>query len=89
MLGIDVPDLPGWRYAALSDDEIHKAVLALATAAERLDRMDVAWVEEDIFRAHSVSLHPSDGRTPVVSLTAINLRSPFIPLARLRESSWG
>jgi len=24
-----------------------------------------------------------------LGLTAINLRSPFIPLARLRESSWG
>jgi len=74
-----------WRCAALSDDEIHKAVLALATAAERLDRMDVVWVEEDIFRAHSVSLHPSDGRTPVVSRRNKHVDVVKLDLGRLSK----
>ncbi|MFO1433985.1 MAG: hypothetical protein U1F76_28490 [Candidatus Competibacteraceae bacterium] len=74
-----------WRCAALADDEIYKTVLALATAAERLDRMDIVWVEEDIFRAHSVSLNPSEGRTPVVSLRSKHVDVVKLDLGRLSK----
>jgi hypothetical protein len=62
-----------------------RTVLVLATAAERLDRMDVAWVEEDIFRAHSVSLNPSEGRTPVVSLRGKHVDVVKLDLGRLSK----
>jgi hypothetical protein len=45
----------------------------------------VAWVEEDIFRAHSVFLNPSDGRTPVVSLRSKHVDVVKLDLGRLSK----
>lgn len=67
-----------WKCETPSYDEICQTVLALATAAQRIDRLDVAWVEEDTFHAHSISLNPSAGRTPVA-----NLRSRHVDVEKL------
>lgn len=67
-----------WKCPASSEEEIRTTVLALATAAERVDRMDIVWVEEASFGTNRISLNPSDGRTPVVSL-----RSRHVDVAKL------
>ena len=72
-----------WKCEAPSDEEIRQTVLALATEAERVDRIDVVWVEEDDFRAHSISLNPSDGRTPVASLRSRHVDVAKLDLGRL------
>jgi len=42
-------------------------------------------VEEDIFRAHSISLNPSDGRTPVASLRSKHVDVVKLDLDRLSK----
>lgn len=57
-----------WKLEKPSDEEIRLTALALATGADRIDRLDLAWVEEVGFHNDGLSLNPNDGRTPVVSL---------------------
>ncbi|MCI0418031.1 MAG: hypothetical protein L0312_02225 [Acidobacteria bacterium] len=72
-----------WRVELASNDEIRRTALALATAAERIDRMDIAWVEENSFGAHYISMNPSDGRTPVASLRSNHVDVTKLDLGRL------
>jgi hypothetical protein len=67
-----------WTCEPPPDDGIRAVVLALATGADRLDRMDLVWVEEEAFRAKGIALNPSEGRTPVASL-----RGQHVDLIRL------
>ncbi|TVR63975.1 MAG: hypothetical protein EA420_06150 [Candidatus Competibacteraceae bacterium] len=48
-----------WTCEPPPDDGIRAVVLALATGADRLDRMDLVWVEEEAFRANGIALNPS------------------------------
>lgn len=67
-----------WKCELPPNDGIRAVVLALATGADRIDRMDLVWVEEDTFRANGIALNPSEGRTPVASL-----RDQHVDLIRL------
>lgn len=72
-----------WKLDKPSDEEIRLTALALATGAERIDRMDLAWVEEDSFQGDGLSLKPNDGRTPVVSLRKNHVDVTRLDLDRL------
>ena len=54
-----------WNCATGEDHEIRKAVLALASVAERADRMDVAWIEKAAVDEHGIATMRTPGRTPV------------------------
>ncbi len=72
-----------WKCTAPSEEEICATVLALATAAERIDRMDIVWVEEASFGVHRISLSPCNGRTPVVSLRSKHVDVTKLDVGRL------
>ncbi len=72
-----------WKIEKPSDEEIRLTALALATGADRIDRLDLAWVEEDGFRGDGLSLNPNDGRTPVVSLRKSHVDVIKLDLNRL------
>ncbi|MGH9802360.1 MAG: hypothetical protein ACRD82_18505 [Blastocatellia bacterium] len=73
-----------WKLEEPSDDEqIHLIALALAAGAERIDRMDLAWVEENDFHDHGISMNPSEGRTRIVSLRKFHVDAIKLDLARL------
>jgi len=72
-----------WKIENPSDEEIRITALALATGAERIDRLDLAWVEEDGFQDDGLSLNPNDGRTPVVSLRKNHVDVTKLDLDRL------
>lgn len=72
-----------WKCETASDDHIRNAVLALATAAERIEHMDLVWVEEGMFHAHGIAMNPSEGRTPVVSLRNRHIDVTKLDLVRL------
>ena len=57
-----------WSCPSDGYGDLRKAVLALAAAAERVDRMDLAWVEEALVRKHEIITALTRGRTPVESL---------------------
>lgn len=57
-----------WTCPSDGESDLRKAVLALAAAAERVDRMDLAWIEEPVVRHHEILAAFTRGRTPVESL---------------------
>lgn len=73
-----------WRLETPeNDDEIRNIALALAAAGERVDRMDLTWIELDGIREQGVSIETSDGRTPVVSLRANHVNMIALDMQRL------
>lgn len=72
-----------WKCEMPPDDGIRAVALALATGADRIDRMDSVWVEEDTFHAHGIALNPSKGRTPFASLRGQHVDLIRLDLGRL------
>lgn len=57
-----------WRCASTAEEELRKTVLALAAAADRLDKIDIVWISEEEVRSRGLHIQDSPGQTPVVSL---------------------
>ena len=72
-----------WKLELLGNDEICRTALALATAAERIDPMDLVWVHEEIVTANGIILNPSAGRTPVAALREDHVDMEKLDLDRL------
>lgn len=72
-----------WRFEESPEQGIAKVVLAIATAAERIDRMDLSWFDESSIRKHDLSAEPTDGRTPVLSLRKQHMDITKLDLNRL------
>lgn len=68
-----------WQLGAPSDnDEIRMIALALATGGERLDRLDLTWIDRDALDTQGIAVEESAGRTPVEKM-----RDKHVDLARL------
>lgn len=67
-----------WHCSTATDEELRKTVLALATAADRVDRMDVAWIAVPAIEAEELCQIRTEGETPVASL-----RDRHVDLAKL------
>jgi hypothetical protein len=74
-----------WKCEPPPEDGIRAVVLALATGADRIDRMDLVWVAEDALHAQGIALHPSEGRTPVASLRGQHFDLIQLDLGRLAK----
>ena len=71
------------------NDEICRIALALATAAERIDRMDLTWIDKNRVSSQGISIKPSDGQTPVKSLRGNHVDVTTLDLGRLcRVATW-
>ena len=57
-----------WQCATDANDEVEDAVLAIAAAGERLDRLDVVWLAVEDLQEDGHTLRDSAGRTPVADL---------------------
>lgn len=57
-----------WQCGMGEQGEIEDAVLAIASAGERLDRVDIVWLTDDDLQADGQTLKNTDGRTPVIEL---------------------
>lgn len=69
--------------------EISKIALALVTEADRIDRLDLTWIDKNGFRSQGISVNPSDGRTPVKSLQSTHVDVAKLDLNRLSKiASW-
>ncbi len=62
-----------WRVDQPSDDQLNQIVLALGAAADRIDRMDLSWIDEHCLRSREISIRESEGRTPVARLRAYHV----------------
>lgn len=72
-----------WSVEAPSRAELEVVVLALASAAERLDKMDLSWVDPETLRSRGVRVEASDGRTPVDRLRKRHFDVARLDLGRL------
>ena len=57
-----------WTCGSPAPAEIEETVLALATSADRVDRMDVAWIADTSVREQNLATEATEGRTPVAAL---------------------
>ena len=73
-----------WQLEVPSDnDDLCKIALALATGAQRIDVMDLAWIDKDTVSAQGISIARSDGRAPIKSLRSVcAARRPRGPTTR-------
>lgn len=72
-----------WRCASPTEEELRKTVLALAAAADRLDKIDIVWITESDVRAKGLHIQDSPGQTPVVSLRDRHADVASLNLGRL------
>ena len=57
-----------WRCHTDASSEVEEAVLAIAAAGDRIDKLDVVWLADEKLLTDGLSLKDSRGRTPVVDL---------------------
>lgn len=57
-----------WRCRTETNGDVEDAVLAIAAAGDRLDRLDVVWLSYDELQADGQTFKNTDGRTPVREL---------------------
>jgi hypothetical protein len=73
-----------WRCRAAADDrELRNAALAMATARDRLDRLDLVYLDEDWIREIGLEIRATPGNTPVSSLRSSHVDVDQLDLARL------
>ena len=54
-----------WRCGLGEQSQIEDVVLAIASAGERLDKLDIVWLSEDDLQADGQTFQDTDGLTPV------------------------
>ena len=72
-----------WKCGGGTQPEVDEAVLALASGAQRVDVMDVVWIARDDLETDGLSLHDSDGRTPVAELASTHVDLVGLDYVRL------
>ncbi len=67
-----------WTLASPTPGELEGVVLALASAADRIDKIDLAWVDRAAVIRAGITIEVTPGATPVEAL-----RSRHVDLTRL------
>ena len=78
-----------WRCPTDEEHDIEEAVLAIAAAGDRLDKIDVVWLAEDELQAEGQALEDTAGRTPVADLAAMHVDVPRLDYVRLGNVARG
>lgn len=72
-----------WTCTIPSEEELRETVLALAANAERLDKFDIAWLDEAAVCSAGLATNPTDGDTPVLTLRARHVDVEKLDYVRL------
>lgn len=72
-----------WHCETSSTGDLKRAVLALAAGAERLDRLDVVYLEEQLVHEAGLATSATPGETPVASLRGHHVDLEKLDLNRL------
>jgi hypothetical protein len=62
-----------WRCRTIAPDDVKRAVLAVAATADRLDRLDVVYLEENAVSNAGLTMRDTLGDTPVASLRGLHV----------------
>ncbi len=78
-------ELSFWACPSNDDAELQETVLALATGGDRLDKMDVAWIERQAVDAAQLTIRetPEHANTPVDSLRGRHVDVAKLDVTRL------
>jgi len=74
-----------WHCGAGNPEEIENAVLALAPAADRIDRVDVVWLQHEQLQEDGQTFERSPGRTPVAGAVHQHLDLRRLDVVRLQR----
>jgi len=73
-----------WRVDARRwDDGLRQVALALATNADRIDKMDLTWVKSEDLAAEGISVNATAGNTPIQSLSHMHVDVNQLDTVRL------
>lgn len=72
-----------WRYGEAGADGVRQVALAIAATAERVDKLDIVWVAEEMLRADGVRMQDTNGETPVRAMVKEHVDAAYLDLIRL------
>ena len=72
-----------WRCGDGGPEEVKRVALAIGSAAERIDKVEVVWLADEELRADGQTLRDSPGRTPVTELIDSHVDVTRLDLSRL------
>lgn len=72
-----------WRCSQPTREELEQTVLAIAAGAERLDRFDIAWLDEEGVRNAGLATRDTAGLTPAIELKDRHVDIERLDLERL------
>lgn len=82
-LRTDANALSFWRCDSSSEEDLRTVALALAAAAERVDKLDLVWLARAALEGQGITLRDSDGWTPVAEMVKRHLDAIHLDLSRL------
>ena len=72
-----------WRCPSGTDVELEDVVLAIATAREKVEKVEIVWLDDEDLRTDGQTLINSDGRTPVAELVSQHVDVCYLDYNRL------
>lgn len=75
-----------WRSPTAAISDVEEAALAIAAGRERVDRLQVVWLDYDEIQTDDQTLSDTEGRTPVKDLKSLHVdvcRLDYIRLGQL------
>ena len=72
-----------WQCGDATMHEVEEAALALATAGNQVDKLDIVWLSDDDLRADGQNWAETEGRTPVTDLVRRHVDLSLLDYARL------
>ena len=72
-----------WKCAQAEEDDVDRVILALAAVGERIDKVDVVWLERRILEDDGIKIVDSNGQTPVASMVREHVDATCLDMHRL------
>lgn len=74
-----------WRCGSGASGEVESAALAIAAAADRIDKVELVWLSDGELLADGQTLEDSLGRTPVLDLVDRHVDMSRLDMMRLGQ----
>ncbi len=72
-----------WRCGTDGVGDVEKAALAIASAGDRVDRLDIVWLADEDLQADGQTLRDTKGRTPVANMADMHVEVEALDYVRL------
>ncbi len=74
-----------WQCGTGTTRDLENAVLAVAAGRERVDKVEIVWVDDQELRADAQAMVHTDGRTPVTDLVGLHVDVYHLNYVRLGQ----